>query len=230
MSSSRLESSRTGLKRDIKCQFDRYCERWTDLPSVFTIWIEKGDTFCIKYEDLSKLSTVWSAWDALTIISKREVYGWHLQLFLPSSRLSFVHIILEYHEIPGYRGKRFYDFENCENMGASNFLVILALRCYLPFVRWSLLQRLAGNLNWKIQIVIRERKEYNLLDICHFVLCSTVHVLNSFCKSSYAHCKNCQKQISSFCPLLSTAHNLFETDSLLVSFLFIQIKVEQTNA
>ncbi len=89
-SSQRSNRHAPALKRDIKCQFDRYCETWTDVPAVFTIWIEEGDTFWLKYEDLSELSTVWSAWDDLTITSKREVYGWHLQFeFLPSSRLSF---------------------------------------------------------------------------------------------------------------------------------------------
>ncbi len=51
---------------------------------------KKETLFGQKNEDLSELSTVWSAWDALTITSKREVYGWHLQFeVLPSSRLSF---------------------------------------------------------------------------------------------------------------------------------------------
>ncbi len=82
--------------------------------------------------------SVWSAWDALMIISKREAYGWHLQLFLPSLRLWEASFLLS--TLCGGMAVLFwntmksqdtvgkdYDFENCENMGASNYLVIISI-------------------------------------------------------------------------------------------------------
>ncbi len=166
LSSKSLEMKSSGVKRTIKCQFDRYCEIYTDIPEEYAEYIGEGEGFCWKYDDMSDITTgnlivdallksilgvemgecvgcfddykqAGSLWLAFTVIScilslmaailicvDGVSYKWTGSGFFIATICGGFAVLFWNTMKAEDTVEKDYGFDNCEDMGFSNYLVI----------------------------------------------------------------------------------------------------------